>query len=339
MILEHDFSLKEYNTFGIQAKAKNFISVESESELIDFIQRSPLHEDLKLVLSGGSNMLLTKDIDGTVIHVNLKGKRIISEDQSYAIIEAAAGENWHELVLWAIAHNLGGIENLSLIPGNIGTAPVQNIGAYGVEIKDVLTELDAINLSSGSKTSFTNADCNFGYRDSIFKNQVRGQYIITKVRLKLTKSPHKLSTQYGAIKSELEKQEITSPTIKDISNAVIAIRQSKLPDPKLIGNSGSFFKNPIIEETLASQLHNTFPEMPIYPASMGYKKVAAGWLIEHAGWKGYRKGDAGVHAKQALVLVNYGKATGQEILQLAKDIIESVHEKFGIELSPEVNVI
>lgn len=339
MIVAHNFSLKKHNTFGLEAVAKDFVSVESETELIDFLLHSPLRKNLALVLGGGSNMLLTQNINGTVLHVNLKGKKIISEDDSHTIIQASAGENWHELVLWAIDHNLGGIENLSLIPGNIGTAPVQNIGAYGVELKDNLHEVDAIEIKTGFKKTFSNANCKFGYRESIFKNEEKGNYIITAVRLKLKKAPHYLSTFYGAIGDELNAMQVKNPSIKDISNAVIAIRQSKLPDPKEIGNSGSFFKNPIIEEEFAAKLKTQFPEMPMYSAEAGSKKVAAGWLIENAGWKGYRKGDAGVHTKQALVLVNYGNATGQEIIGLAHQIIDSVNQKFGITLSPEVNII
>ncbi len=339
MIVSQNFSLKNYNTFGLNAQAAHFVQVNTEAELVEFLTQSPLRNNVKLVLGGGSNMLLTKDIDGTVLHINLKGKRSVWEDQTHAIIEAMAGENWHEIVLWAIEQNLGGIENLSLIPGNSGTAPVQNIGAYGVEIKDVLHELDAIDIETGHKTTFTNADCKFGYRESIFKNEANGKYIITAVRLKLKKAPHQLSTHYGAIGDELKNRNIANPTIADVSNAVIAIRQSKLPDPKEIGNSGSFFKNPIISEATAEKLKIGFADIPLYPATPGFKKVAAGWLIEKAGFKGYRQGDAGVYTKQALVLVNYGSATGQEISGLAHHIIARVNEMFGVELCPEVNII
>jgi len=339
VITRINYSLKTYNTFGIDAIAKHFVSIENEKELVEFICNSPLRANLNLVLGGGSNMLLTKDIDGTVLHINLKGKQIISEDDKHAIVEVFAGENWHEFVLWAIAHGLGGVENLSLIPGNTGTAPVQNIGAYGVEIKDVIVQVEAVHLTAGTKKIFSNNDCQFGYRESIFKNGEKGNYIITKVLLKLTKEPHQLSTHYGAIKEELTHQGIENPTIKDVSNAVIAIRQSKLPDPKIIGNSGSFFKNPILPAKQVEALKLSFPELPVYPAQEGFNKVAAGWLIEQAGWKGYRRGDAGIHAKQALVLVNYGKATGEELISLAHDVIASVKQKFGLELSPEVNII
>jgi len=339
VITHENYSLKTYNTFGIEAKAKRFISVETEAEVIDFVLNSPFRPSLKLVLGGGSNMLLTKDIEGTVLHINLKGKQIISEDDQHAFVEVFAGENWHEFVLWAIEQDLGGIENLSLIPGNVGTAPVQNIGAYGVEIKDVISVVEAIHITTGIKRTFSNADCQFGYRESVFKNDEKGNFIITRVILKLTKKPHKLSTHYGAIKEELDGLGITNPNIKDVSNAVIAIRQSKLPDPKEIGNSGSFFKNPILPAAQVESLQKSFPKLPVYPAQTGFNKVAAGWLIEQAGWKGFRRGDAGIHEKQALVLVNYGNAKGAELISLAYEVIASVKAKFGIELSPEVNII
>jgi UDP-N-acetylmuramate dehydrogenase len=337
--IQSNYSLKRHNTFGIDCKAALFIEVTSEEELVDFLRNSPLKADLKLILGGGSNMLLTKDIDGLVLHISIKGKRVVSQNDESAIIEAKGGENWHDLVVWAIEQNLGGIENLSLIPGNSGTAPMQNIGAYGVELKDVFESLDAIEIETGKKLTFDKQTCEFGYRESIFKHAAKGKFIITSIRLKLSKPPHSVSTHYGAIKTELAKRNISEPTIKDVSEAVIAIRQSKLPDPKEIGNSGSFFKNPIVEEVIANQLERKHGGIPIYPAQTGYKKLAAGWLIEQAGWKGYRKGEAGVHKKQALVLVNYGNATGDEVLDLAKTIIKDVHSKFGIELIPEVNVI
>jgi UDP-N-acetylmuramate dehydrogenase len=337
--IQSNYSLKRHNTFGIDCKAALFIEVTSEEELVDFLRNSPIKADLKLILGGGSNMLLTKDIDGLVLHISIKGKRVVSQNDESAIIEAKGGENWHDLVVWAIEQNLGGIENLSLIPGNSGTAPMQNIGAYGVELKDVFESLDAIEIETGKKLTFDKQTCEFGYRESIFKHAAKGKFIITSIRLKLSKPPHSVSTHYGAIKTELAKRNISEPTIKDVSEAVIAIRQSKLPDPKEIGNSGSFFKNPIVKEVIANQLERKHGVIPIYPAQAGYKKLAAGWLIEQAGWKGYRIGEAGVHKKQALVLINYGNATGDEVLDLAKTIIKDVHSKFGIELIPEVNVI
>ena len=339
MIVKSDFPLKEYNTFGIAVRAKHFVSVATTEELVHFLTESELRNELKLVLGGGSNMLLTQDVDGTVLHINITGKRVIEETDTYAIVEAGAGENWHEVVLWALDQNLGGIENLSLIPGNIGTAPVQNIGAYGVELKDTFHSLKAVSIADGNTRTFNLNECQFGYRDSVFKNEAKGKYIITSVQLKLNKPPFTVSTHYGAIQAELEKMGITNPSLVDVSNAVIAIRQSKLPDPKVLGNSGSFFKNPILPAEVAESLKDIHPELPVYDAAPSFKKVAAGWLIEKAGLKGYRSGDAGVHAKQALVLVNYGSATGSEILALSKHVIDTVKEQFGVTLEAEVNII
>ena len=339
MIVKSEFPLKEYNTFGIAVRAKHFVSVATTEELVHFLTESELRNELKLVLGGGSNMLLTQDVDGTVLHINITGKRVIEETDTYAIVEAGAGENWHEVVLWALDQNLGGIENLSLIPGNIGTAPVQNIGAYGVELKDTFHSLKAVSIADGNTRTFNLNECQFGYRDSVFKNEAKGKYIITSVQLKLNKPPFTVSTHYGAIQAELEKMGITNPSLVDVSNAVIAIRQSKLPDPKVLGNSGSFFKNPILPAEVAESLKDIHPELPVYDAAPSFKKVAAGWLIEKAGLKGYRSGDAGVHAKQALVLVNYGSATGSEILALSKHVIDTVREQFGVTLEAEVNII
>ena len=339
MIVKSDFPLKEYNTFGIAVRAKHFVSVATTEELVHFLTESELRNELKLVLGGGSNMLLTQDVDGTVLHINITGKRVIEETDTYAIVEAGAGENWHEVVLWALDQNLGGIENLSLIPGNIGTAPVQNIGAYGVELKDTFHSLEAVSIADGNTRTFNLNECQFGYRDSVFNNEAKGKYIITSVQLKLNKPPFTVSTHYGAIQAELEKLGITNPSLVDVSNAVIAIRQSKLPDPKVLGNSGSFFKNPILPAEVAESLKDIHPELPVYDAAPSFKKVAAGWLIEKAGLKGYRSGDAGVHAKQALVLVNYGSATGSEILALSKHVIDTVKEQFGVTFEAEVNII
>lgn len=339
MHIAHNFSLKNFNTFGIDAQTRHYVCVDNVDEVRDFILQSPLYKEMKLLLGGGSNMLLTQNIDGTVLHINIKGLKVVEENATAVILECGAGENWHQVVLWAIENNLGGIENLSLIPGNIGTAPVQNIGAYGVELKDTFHSLDAVHIKTAEVRTFSLKDCRFGYRDSIFKGEEKGNYIITHVRLKLNKPPHKISTRYGDIDKLLAERAITKPTIKDVSDAVIAIRQSKLPDPTKLGNSGSFFKNLVVDENFAAALKQKYATMPVYAAGIGQSKIAAGWLIEQAGWKGYRRRDAGVHAKQALVLVNYGKATGAEILALAHDIIADVKEKFGVELEPEVNVI
>jgi UDP-N-acetylmuramate dehydrogenase len=337
MQIENNFSLKKYNTFGIEAKANQFVAVHSLNELKFILENHKT--DSKFILGGGSNMLLTQDINALVIHIDLKGKRIIKEDSDFVWVESQAGESWHEFVLWTIDQNFGGLENMSLIPGNVGTTPVQNIGAYGTEIKDTLISCDAMNISTQEMKTFVNEECNFGYRESIFKNEVKDQYVITSVVYKLTKRNHKINTSYGDITKELEKNNIVTPTLKEVSNAVIVIRQSKLPDPKELGNSGSFFKNPIISKEAFEKVHALHPEMPHYVISKTEIKVPAGWLIEHAGFKGKRFGDAGIHKNQALVLVNYGNATGQEILNVSKDIQNTVLNKFGIAIEAEVNVI
>jgi len=337
MEIQSNFSLKKYNTFGIEASAKQFVAVHSIDELKTVLQESK--NEKKFILGGGSNMLLTKDIDALVIHIDLKGKKISKEDDDFVWVESQAGEVWHDFVLWTIDHNFGGLENMSLIPGNVGTTPVQNIGAYGAEIKDTCVSCEAINIATQEIKTFTNNECNFGYRESIFKNEVKDQYIITSVIFKLTKRNHKINTSYGDILAELAKNNITEPTLKDVSNAVIAIRQSKLPDPKELGNSGSFFKNPIVLKSDFEKIHQKFPEMKYYEVSETEVKVPAGWLIEQAGFKGKRFGDAGVHKNQALVLVNYGNATGQEILAVSKEVQKTVFETFGIQIEAEVNVI
>jgi UDP-N-acetylmuramate dehydrogenase len=335
MEIQTNFSLKNYNTFGISAFAKSFISVTSEDELITVLQQQ---QDI-FILGGGSNMLLTKDVEKTVVHVNLKGIAITKETEDYVWVTAQAGENWHEFVLWCLERNFGGLENLSLIPGNVGTTPIQNIGAYGVEIKDTMVSCEAIAIKTQEKRVFTNAECAFEYRESIFKKELKDQYIITAVTFQLTKKNHQLKTSYGAIEAELQQKNISNPTIQDVSRAVIAIRQSKLPDPKKLGNSGSFFKNPIIPRTTYEKALQNFPEMPHYKVSEESVKVPAGWLIEQAGFKGKRFGDAGIHKNQALVLVNYGNATGAEIEAVSKDIQKTVLEKFGITIEAEVNII
>jgi UDP-N-acetylmuramate dehydrogenase len=283
--------------------------------------------------------LLTKNIEKLVVHLNLKGIEILSSDENDVFVKVQAGENWHEFVLWCIDHDFGGIENMSLIPGNVGTAPIQNIGAYGVELKDTMHELEALEIETGALKIFTNQSCEFGYRNSVFKNELKGKFIITSVIFKLTKHDHEFNSSYGAIQSELEKNNIENPTIEAISNAVIAIRQSKLPDPKELGNSGSFFKNPVILKHQFRQLQHTFPAVPHYIVSETEVKVPAGWLVEQCGFKGKRFGDAGVHKNQALVLVNYGNATGQEILELSKRIQKEVFETFNISLEAEVNIL
>lgn len=327
-----DFSLKNYNTFGIDVMAKKFISVTTVQQLKTVLQEN---NDVFL-LGGGSNMLLTQNIDVTVVHLNLNGVIVNNQTENTVEVTASAGENWHEFVLWCIDQNYGGLENLSLIPGNVGTCPIQNIGAYGFEVKDTITSLEALNKKTLKIETFTNAECEFGYRNSIFKNKAKDQYAIISVTFKLTTKNHNTNTSYGAIQEELKN--ISNPSLKDISNAVIAIRNSKLPNPKEIGNSGSFFKNPVIDITLFNKLKNQYPEIPSYPVSETLVKVPAGWLIEKAGFKGKRFGAAGVHSKQALVLVNYGDATGKEVYEIAKKIQRKIKTEFEIPLEIEVNV-
>ncbi|WP_374542594.1 UDP-N-acetylmuramate dehydrogenase [Flavobacterium sp.] len=330
-------SLKAYNTFGIEALAKAFIAIQNETELAEVLRDN---SDKKLfILGGGSNMLLTQDINALVIHINNKGITVVKEDDDFVWVKGNAGEVWHEFVLWCIDHNFGGIENLSLIPGNVGATPVQNIGAYGVEIKDTFDSCEAMEIATQQMRTFHKGDCQFGYRESIFKGELKNKYIILSVTLKLRKSKHKINTSYGAIDAELEKMNIKNPTIKEVSNAVIAIRQSKLPDPKELGNSGSFFKNPVVPISVYEKAKEKHPDIPNYPVSETHVKVPAGWLIEQAGFKGKRFGDAGIHSKQALVLVNYGHATGSEIWSVAQHIQQTVKEMFGIVIEAEVNVI
>lgn len=337
MHIQHGISLKSFNTFGIEAFAKHFATVNSIDELKEVLKLKEYPQ--KFILGGGSNMLLTKDVDALVIHVNLKGKEIISNDNQNVVVKVNAGENWHDFVLWCLKHNFGGIENLSLIPGNVGSAPIQNIGAYGVELNDVFMSCDAIDLKSHSLRTFTKEDCKFDYRESIFKNSVKGKFVITSITLQLSAKDHKLHTDYGAISNQLLEMNITSPTIQDISKAVISIRQSKLPDPKKIGNSGSFFKNPIISIQHFNTLKAQFPDIPSYKVSTTEIKVPAGWLIEKAGFKGKSFGNYGVHKQQALVLVNYGGAKGKEILSLARLIQKTINRIFSINIETEVNII
>ena len=337
MQIEEQKSLKNFNTFGIDCQASFFVSVNSVKDLKSIL--SSEKSKPFFVLGGGSNILLTKDIEAMVLHINWKGISVISENDFEIIIEAQGGENWHEFVQYCINHNWGGIENLSLIPGNVVTAPIQNIGAYGVELKDVFESCQAIHKTTLKEKTFTLEECQFGYRDSIFKNAEKGNYIITSVRFRLTKKNHKLKTSYGSIQQELEKRNVKKPTIKAISEAVIAIRESKLPNPKVLGNSGSFFKNPVISLADFNQFRHKFPEAPFYEVSSTEFKIPAGWLIEKAGFKGQRFGDAGVHKNQALVLVNYGNAQGAEIWELAIKIQEKVKKLFGIYIEPEVTVI
>lgn len=337
MIIYDHFSLKNYNTFGIDATARYFVEVTTIEELQDILENNAYPR--KILIGGGSNMLLTDYIDALFIHVNLKGKQIVSQDDNNVIVKVMAGENWHNMVMWAIDHDFGGLENMSLIPGNTGTAPIQNIGAYGVELKDCFVSCEAVRIKDQQLVTLSKEECQFGYRDSFFKNEGKDKYVITSVTFSFTKKNHNINSGYGAIENQLLKESISNPTIKDISNAVIAIRQSKLPDPKELGNSGSFFKNPIVTKEIFTRFSTTYPKAPFYKVSEDYYKIPAGWLIEQCGFKGKRFGDAGVHKNQALVLVNYDNATGKDILDLAAKIIEEVKRKFEIEISPEVNLI
>ncbi len=336
MRVEEHKSLKNYNTFGIDCNARYFVSVETIDELKQALSEKP--SEKLFILGGGSNMLLTGNLDAFVLHINLKGIEILKETETEVFVKAMAGENWHGFVQYCIGKDFGGMENLSLIPGNVGTAPIQNIGAYGVELKDTFENCNTVEIETLKEREFTKEECDFDYRNSIFKNKAKGKYIITSVTFKLSKKEHKTSVSYGDIQKNLAEKDIEGPTIKDISEAVIAIRQSKLPDPKVLGNSGSFFKNPVVDSETFQNFRRIFPEAPFYEVSPTEFKIPAGWLIEKAGFKGQRFGDAGVHKNQALVLVNYGNATGKEIWQLAMDIQKKVKEMTGIFIEPEVNV-
>ncbi len=336
--IEERVNLKAYNTFGIAAEARYFFRLKKREDLEWLLSQDIYQSHPTLWLGGGSNMLLTQDFPGLVIKVELKGISLENLSEEEALYIANAGENWHNFVLESLANNLGGLENLSLIPGNVGTAPIQNIGAYGVEIKDHLEWLEAFDLQEKRVNKFSAKECQFAYRDSLFKSQQKGRYVILQVAFRLSRKNHNLRIDYGAIRAELAERK-WEPSIQNISKAVIAIRSSKLPNPADIGNSGSFFKNPVISNEHYQKLKAEYPELVAYPAGEKQMKLAAGWLIEKAGWKGFRDGDAGVHNKQALVLVNYGKAKGQEIKTLAENILHSIYTTFAIRLEIEVNII
>ena len=335
-MISKDVDLKTYNTFGISATAKNFATFSTISELSSILSQNG-NEPL-LILGGGSNILFTSDFDGLVLLNEIKGFKIVEDTEDHVHIKAGAGEVWHEFVMHCIENNYGGVENLSLIPGSVGASPMQNIGAYGVEIKDVFVELEAYHISSGQIHTFSKDECAFGYRESVFKREKKGQYVITAVTYHLSKR-HTTSTHYGAIEAELAKMDIATPTIRDVSNAVIAIRSSKLPDPAEIGNAGSFFKNPIVEVSVLEEIQKTYASVPNYPVSNGKVKLAAGWLIDQAGWKGKTFDSFGVHKNQALVLVNYGSCSGDQILDLSTQIIDDIFKKFGVKLEREVNIL
>lgn len=337
--MQENFSLKPFNTFGVEAKAKYFVEVNTVEELIETLKHSHTQTLPLLFLGGGSNILFTKDFDGLAIQLNLKGisEKILNENE--ILVTAKAGENWHEFVMFCLNKNYGGLENLSLIPGNVGTSPMQNIGAYGTEIKDHFVSCKVVNLQTLEVENFDLEKCRFGYRDSIFKQEGKDQYVILEVSFKLTTQNHTIKTEYGAIKYELENLGIINPTIQDISKAVINIRQSKLPDPKKIGNAGSFFKNPTIPLAQFEGLKLKFDNIQGYPNGNSVK-VPAGWLIEQCGWKGKQIGNVASHQLQSLVIINAtGNASGKEIFDFSTLIIDSVKEKFGIELEREVNIL
>ncbi|MBS1734292.1 MAG: UDP-N-acetylmuramate dehydrogenase [Bacteroidetes bacterium] len=341
-MIQENFSLKPFNTFGIDVHARffsRFNNVESLRQLLDDLkQMSGLPIDTPLVLGGGSNVLFTGDVNRLVIKNEISGIRLVAEDEDHVYLQAGAGVNWHQFVLYCLENNYAGVENLSLIPGNVGASPMQNIGAYGVEIKDVFHELEAVHLEEQTTVVFSKTDCAFGYRESVFKHKHKSSFVITSVTYKLSKKPH-FNTSYGAIEAELQKMQVKDLSIQAIAKAVINIRTSKLPDPQVIGNAGSFFKNPEVPAEKYEALKEQHPSIVGYKLDNGHVKLAAGWLIEQCGWKGYRKGDAGCHVKQALVLVNYGKASGKEIFDLSTAILDSVQDKFGVLLEREVNII
>jgi len=349
MQIQENFSLKQYNTFGIDARARYFAAFSNVEQLIELRTQSRSLSASQLrtfILGGGSNILLCDDFDGLVLRNEIKGIEKIKEDKDSVFVQVGAGENWHQFVLFCIKNSWAGVENLSLIPGNVGASPMQNIGAYGVEIKEVFHELKAFHLQEKTNYTFSLKDCQFGYRDSVFKNKYNGQFVILNVTYRLNKIP-KYNTSYGTVENELERMGVKDLSIAAISQAIINIRSSKLPDPAVIGNAGSFFKNPSVHPEKFEDLKLRFPKMPGYKNPDGTIKLAAAWLIEHCGpseantgsWKGFRKGDAGCHEKQPLVLVNYGNATGNEIYDLSEEIKQSVKKKFDVELEREVNIV
>ena len=337
MILKNQ-SLQSSNTFGIDATTKYYTRVTNIDQLKEVMVSSQFKNNTQLILGGGSNILLTKNFDGITVKVDLLGKEVVKEDNDYYYVKVGAGENWHQFVQFCLANNYNGVENLSLIPGSVGAAPMQNIGAYGIELKNVVHEVEAYLLDNNTKAVFDNATCEFGYRSSIFKTTLRGKVFITAVTFKLPKTPV-YNTTYGAIEQELEKMGVSDLSISVISKAVCNIRSSKLPNPDEIGNAGSFFKNPVVEVDLYEKIKENYPNIVGYPVSETTVKLAAGWLIETAGWKGKTFGNYGVHKRQALVLVNYGGATGKEIYDLSTQILTDVKDKFGVELEREVNII
>ncbi|WP_372751956.1 UDP-N-acetylmuramate dehydrogenase [Labilibaculum sp.] len=335
-VLRKNYSLKEHNTFGIEANAKYFFEFDTLEEIHDFLSKNDIVSIQYLITGGGSNLLFTEDFNGLIIHPNILGIKILEEDDESVLVQVGANEVWDDFVAWTVSKGLAGIENLSLIPGVVGATPIQNIGAYGVEVKEVIESVEAICVETNKEVTFSNANCEFDYRNSVFKNEYKNQFIITQVNFRFLKNKA-FKVHYGTIAKELENY--TEVNLKNIREVIIKIRESKLPDPKQLGNAGSFFKNPIVNKTQADVLQEKHPNMPIYELNEMQSKLAAGWLIEQCGWKGKRIGDAGVHKDQALVIVNYGAAKGSDILHLANDIRKSVLYKFGVKLELEVNAI
>ena len=337
--IKENISLRSFNTFGIEASGTYFVEINSIEDFLSLLKTEEYKNNSRLIIGGGSNILFTKNFDGLVIKNNLKGIELINETNEEVIVKAAAGENWHDFVQWCIKNNFCGLENLSLIPGCIGASPMQNIGAYGVEIKEVFSQLEAYDMETGAKRIFAKEECHFGYRESVFKHEFKGKYLITSVSYILKRNASSVNVSYGAITSELEAAGIKNPTIKDVSNAVIAIRQSKLPDPKVVGNAGSFFKNPEVSKEKHESLKLQFEQIVSYPLANGNFKLAAGWLIEQCGLKGYEKNGAAVHSKQALVLINKDNCTGKDVFELSSYVLQKVFDKFGVTLEREVNII
>jgi len=338
LLIQQNYSLKTLNTFGLDVQTQQYAKVTSAQELADLYASRKLRPVKKLILGGGSNVLFTRNWLGLVVHIGISGIEVIDTSDERVLVSVGAGEIWHQLVLWAVERGYGGLENLSLIPGTVGAAPMQNIGAYGVELKDVFHSLEAFDIKTGKVVRFYKEDCSFDYRHSVFKGELKGKFVITRVNLSLTRKPE-LNISYGAIRATLEEKGVAKPTIRDVSNAVIHIRQSKLPDPAETGNAGSFFKNPVIEKPHFEALEALYPEIPHYQLTEDIYKIPAGWLIETCGWKGYREGHMGVHDRQALVLVNYGGANGMDIKKLSDRIKKSVQDTFQIDLEREVNLV
>ena len=333
-----NFSLRDFNTMQVEVQSSFFIEINSINDLKELLVEKDYQTPL-YILGGGSNVVFLKDFEGTILYINILGREVIRENDSHVWVKANAGENWHEFVIFTLENDFGGLENLSLIPGKVGASPMQNIGAYGVEIKDVFVELEAMEIATGELKTFSHEECKFGYRESVFKNDLKGQYIITSVSFRLTKKAHVIKTSYGAIQSQLADMGIEEPSIQEVSQAVIAIRESKLPNPKDIPNTGSFFKNPSILNEEYMLLQRDFSDIPGYPLDSGLTKVPAGWLIEKSGWKGFRNDKVGVHERQALVLINHSNGSGQNVYDLSEQILRDVEKKFGIELEREVNII